>query len=195
MSRTRPSFFFLQAGRRSTFLLSLALGGCIAAGIFLGLRWDRGPFRLLAHGRVLATWCPFGVELSRECGCCVPMTTHSTIRPEMLARAHHVALYQQSTRKDTAFQTGEAAGALALSTPDRTEWLRGLKSCQWLFTLSDRRKTPMFVSFSAVALNLLLNCFSRGNWTGAHRDLRCPPRVSRLPTPLSVFPSPECASS
>jgi putative peptidoglycan lipid II flippase len=77
-------------------------------------------------------------------------------------------LYQH--HKFTAFEAREAAGALRFYAIGLSGYA-ALKVLVNAFYALDRRKTPMFVSFSAVALNLLLNWFFTLQLGWGHRGL------------------------
>jgi putative peptidoglycan lipid II flippase len=72
----------------------------------------------------------------------------------MLAEPIMSVLYQHS--KFTAYQAAQAAGALRFYAIGLAGYA-ALKVLVNAFYALDRRKTPMFVSFLAVGLNLLLN--------------------------------------
>jgi putative peptidoglycan lipid II flippase len=110
----------------------------------------------------------FRSELSRGMRLAFLMTIPSTIGLIMLAEPIMSVLYQH--HKFTAMEAGEAAGALRFYALGLSGYA-ALKVLVNAFYALDRRKTPMFVSFSAVALNLLLNWFFTLQLGWGHRGL------------------------
>jgi putative peptidoglycan lipid II flippase len=96
------------------------------------------------------------------------MTIPSTIGLMMLAEPIMSVIYQHG--KFDAYQVGEAAGALRFYAIGLSGYA-ALKVLVNAFYALERRKTPMFVSFSAVALNLLLNWFFVMELGRGHRGL------------------------
>jgi len=110
----------------------------------------------------------FRSELSRGMRLAFLMTIPSTVGLIMLAEPIMSVIYQHG-RYD-AFQAGEAAGALRFYAIGLSGYA-ALKVLVNAFYALDRRKTPMLVSFSAVALNLLLNWFFTVHLGWKHRGL------------------------
>jgi putative peptidoglycan lipid II flippase len=86
----------------------------------------------------------------------------------MLADPIISVLYQHG--KFNAYQAGEAAGALRFYAIGLAGYA-ALKVLVNAFYALDRRKTPMFVSFLAVALNLLFNWIFTVRLGWGHRGL------------------------
>src|SRR5262249_17900875 len=110
----------------------------------------------------------FRSELSRGMRLALLMTIPSTIGLMMLAEPIMSVIYQHG--KYTAFEAAEAAGALRFYAIGLSGYA-ALKVLVNAFYALDRRKTPMFVSFSAVVLNLLLNWIFTLQLGWGHRGL------------------------
>src|ERR1700681_4363092 len=120
--------------------------------------------RLVVAGQMIG----FRAELARAMRLALLLTIPSTVGLIMLAEPIISVLYQHG--KFTAYQAGEAAGALRFYAIGLSGYA-ALKVLVNAFYALDRRKTPMFVSFSAVALNLALNWFFTLQLGWAHRGL------------------------
>jgi putative peptidoglycan lipid II flippase len=120
--------------------------------------------RMAAAGNMVA----FRSELSRGMRLASLMTIPSTIGLIMLAEPIMSVLYQH--HKFTAFEAGQAAAALRFYAIGLSGYA-ALKVLVNAFYALERRKTPMFVSFSAVALNLVLNWFFTLQLGWGHKGL------------------------
>jgi putative peptidoglycan lipid II flippase len=110
----------------------------------------------------------FRSELARAMRLALLLTIPSTVGLIMLAEPIISVLYQHG--KFTAFQAAQAAGALRFYAIGLAGYA-ALKVLVNAFYALERRKTPMFVSFLAVALNLLLNWFFTFHLKWGHRGL------------------------
>jgi putative peptidoglycan lipid II flippase len=106
--------------------------------------------RLVVAGRMDA----FRAELAHGMRLALLLTVPSTIGLVMLAEPIISVLYQHG--RFDAYQASQAAGALRFYAIGLAGYA-GLKVLVSAFYALDRRKTPMFVSFLAVAVNLLFN--------------------------------------
>jgi putative peptidoglycan lipid II flippase len=106
--------------------------------------------RLVVSGQMEA----FRAELARAMRIAFLLTVPATAGLMMLAEPIISVLYQHG--KFNAYQTTQAAGALRFYAIGLAGYA-ALKVLVNAFYALDRRKTPMFVSFLAVALNLLFN--------------------------------------
>jgi putative peptidoglycan lipid II flippase len=106
--------------------------------------------RLVASGQLDA----FRGELSRGMRLVLLLTVPSTVGLIMLAGPILSVLYQHG--RFTADETAQAAGALRFYAIGLAGYA-ALKILVNAFYALDRRKTPMFVSFMAVLLNLIFN--------------------------------------
>jgi putative peptidoglycan lipid II flippase len=115
--------------------------------------------RLVVAGQIDA----FRAELSRGMRLALLLTVPSTIGLVMLAEPIISVLYQHG--RFDAYQASQAAGALRFYAIGLAGYA-GLKVLVSAFYALDKRKTPMFVSFLAVAVNLLFNWIfsSRLGW-------------------------------
>jgi putative peptidoglycan lipid II flippase len=120
--------------------------------------------RLVVAGQMIA----FRTELARAMRLALLLTIPSTIGLIMLAEPIISVLYQHG--KFTAFQTAQAAGALRFYAIGLAGYA-ALKVLVNAFYALDRRKTPMLVSFLAVALNLLFNWLFTFRLGWGHRGL------------------------
>jgi putative peptidoglycan lipid II flippase len=123
---------------------------------------------LLARMAATGNMENFRSELSRGMRLGFILTIPSTIGLIMLAEPIMSVLYQH--RKFGAFEAAEAAGALRFYAIGLSGYA-ALKVLVNAFYALDRRKTPMLVSFSAVALNLLLNWVFTVRLGWGHRGL------------------------
>ncbi|MBV8804094.1 MAG: murein biosynthesis integral membrane protein MurJ, partial [Sinobacteraceae bacterium] len=162
------SIFASQLGDGPTFWLAIAFRLMqLPLGIF-GVALGTVALPLLARMAAAGNMGSFRSELSRGMRLAFLMTIPSTIGLIMLAEPIMSVLYQH--RKFNAFEAGEAAGALRFYALGLSAYA-ALKVLVNAFYALDRRKTPMFVSFSAVALNLLLNWIFTVHLGWGHRGL------------------------
>ena len=110
----------------------------------------------------------FRTELAHAMRLAFLLTIPSTIGLMMLAEPIISVLYQHG--KFNAFQAAEAAGALRFYAIGLAGYA-ALKVLVNAFYALDRRKTPMLVSFVAVALNLLFNWVFTFQLGWGHRGL------------------------
>jgi putative peptidoglycan lipid II flippase len=120
--------------------------------------------RLAAAGNRLG----FRTELARGIRLAFLMTIPATVGLIVLAEPIISVLYQHG--RYTAHQTHEAAGALEYYALGLIGYA-SLKVLVNAFYALDRRKTPMFVSFAAVGLNLLFNWLFTWHLGWGHRGL------------------------
>jgi putative peptidoglycan lipid II flippase len=162
------SIFASKLGDGPTFWLSAAFRLMqMPLGIF-GVALGTVALPLLARMAATGNLVSFRSELSRGMRLAFLMTIPSTIGLMMLAEPIMSVIYQHG-RYD-AYQAGQAAGALRFYAIGLSGYA-ALKVLVNAFYAIDRRKTPMFVSFSAVALNLLLNWFFTLHLGWGHRGL------------------------
>ena len=110
----------------------------------------------------------FRVELARAMRLALLLTRPSTVGLMMLAEPIISVLYQHG--KFNAYQAAQAAGALRFYAIGLGGYA-ALKVLVNAFYALDKRKTPMLVSFLAVALNLLLNWIFTFHFEWGHRGL------------------------
>jgi len=120
--------------------------------------------RLVVAGQMQA----FRAELSHGMRLAFLLTVPSTIGLVMLAGPIISVLYQHG--KFDAQQAAQAAGALRFYAIGLAGYA-ALKVLVNAFYALDQRKTPMFVSFMAVALNLLFNWIFTFRLGWGHRGL------------------------
>jgi putative peptidoglycan lipid II flippase len=120
--------------------------------------------RLVVAGRMDA----FRSELARAMRWAMLLTLPSMVGLMMLAEPIISVLYQHG--KFDAYQAAQAAGALRFYAIGLAGYA-ALKVLVNAFYAIDRRKTPMVVSFLAVALNLLLNYVFTRQLHWGHRGL------------------------
>jgi putative peptidoglycan lipid II flippase len=162
------SIFASKLGDGPTFWLSAAFRLMqMPLGIF-GVALGTVALPLLARMAATGNMVSFRSELSRGMRLAFLMTIPSTIGLMMLAEPIMSVIYQHG-RYD-AYQAGEAAGALRFYAIGLSGYA-ALKVLVNAFYALDRRKTPMLVSFSAVALNLLLNWYFTVHLEWRHRGL------------------------
>jgi putative peptidoglycan lipid II flippase len=162
------SIFASKLGDGPTFWLSIAFRLMqLPLGIF-GVALGTVALPLLARMAATGNMVSFRSELSRGMRLAFLMTIPSTIGLIMLAEPIMSVVYQH--HKFTAFEAGEAAGALRFYAIGLSGYA-ALKVLVNAFYALDRRKTPMLVSFSAVALNLALNWFFTLQLGWGHRGL------------------------
>jgi putative peptidoglycan lipid II flippase len=110
----------------------------------------------------------FRAELARAMRLGLLLTIPSTVGLIMLAEPIISVLYQHG--KFNAYQAAQAAGALRFYAIGLAGYA-ALKVLVNAFYALDKRKTPMLVSFLAVALNLLLNWIFTFRLGWGHRGL------------------------
>jgi putative peptidoglycan lipid II flippase len=120
--------------------------------------------RLVVAGEIDA----FRSELSRAMRLAFLLTVPSTVGLMMLAEPIISVLYQHG--KFNAYQAAQAAGALRFYAIGLAGYA-ALKVLVNAFYALDRRKTPMLVSFLAVALNLIFNWIFTFRLGWGHRGL------------------------
>jgi putative peptidoglycan lipid II flippase len=120
--------------------------------------------RLVAAGQMTA----FRAELARAMRLALLLTIPSTVGLIMLAEPIISVLYQHG--KFTAHEAAQAAGALRFYAIGLAGYA-ALKVLVNAFYALERRKTPMLVSFLAVALNLLFNWIFTFRLGWGHRGL------------------------
>jgi putative peptidoglycan lipid II flippase len=120
--------------------------------------------RLVATGHMEA----FRSELARGLRWSLLLSLPSMVGLMILAEPIISVLYQHG--KFTAFEAGEAAGALRFYAIGLAGYA-SLKVLVNAFYALDRRKTPMMMSFLAVGLNLLLNWVFTFRLGWGHRGL------------------------
>jgi len=152
-----PTFWLTVAFR----LMQLPLG---VFGVALGTVALPLLARMAAGGNMLA----FRSELARGMRLAFLMTIPASIGLMVLADPIISVLYQHG--RFTAHETFESAGALRYYAIGLCGYA-ALKVLVNAFYALDRRKTPMVVSFVAVALNLLLNWLFTMRWGWGHRGL------------------------
>jgi putative peptidoglycan lipid II flippase len=110
----------------------------------------------------------FRAELARAMRLGLLLTIPSTVGLIMLAEPIISVLYQHG--KFNAYQAAQAAGALRFYAIGLAGYA-ALKVLVNAFYALDKRKTPMLVSFLAVALNLLFNWIFTFRLGWGHRGL------------------------
>jgi putative peptidoglycan lipid II flippase len=162
------SIFASQLGDGPTFWLAIAFRLMqLPLGIF-GVALGTVALPLLARMAATGNLVAFRRELSKGMRLAFLMTIPATIGLIMLAEPIISVLYQH--RKFGAFEAGEAAGALRYYAIGLSGYA-ALKVLVNAFYALERRKTPMLVSFSAVALNLALNWVFTVRLGWGHRGL------------------------
>ena len=162
------SVFASQMGDGPTFWLAIAFRLMqLPLGIF-GVALGTVALPLLSRMAAAGNMPSFRSELSKGMRLAFLMTIPSTIGLIMLAEPIMSVLYQH--HKFTAYEAAEAAGALRFYAIGLSGYA-ALKVLVNAFYALDRRKTPMFVSFTAVALNLALNWFFTRQLEWGHRGL------------------------
>jgi putative peptidoglycan lipid II flippase len=162
------SVFASQLGDGPTFWLTVAFRLMqLPLGIF-GVALGTVALPLLSRMAASGNTPAFRSELARGMRLAFLMTIPASIGLMVLAEPIISVLYQHG--KFGAFETAQSAGALRFYAIGLCGYA-ALKVLVNAFYAIDRRKTPMIVSFIAVALNLVLNwIFTRDlNW--GHRGL------------------------
>jgi putative peptidoglycan lipid II flippase len=148
------SMFASTLGDGPIFWLSIAFRLMqLPLGLF-GVALGTVTLPLLSRLVVAGQLGAFRTELARAMRLALLLTIPSTVGLIMLAEPIISVLYQHG--KFNAAQAAHAAGALRFYAIGLAGYA-ALKVLVNAFYALDRRKTPMLVSFLAVALNLLLN--------------------------------------
>ncbi len=162
------SMFASTLGDGPIFWLSIAFRLMqLPLGLF-GVGLGTVTLPLLSRLVVAHRMDAFRSELSRGIRLALLLTIPSTIGLVMLAEPIISVLYQHG--KFDARQTIEAAGALKFYALGLAAYA-SLKVLVNAFYALDRRKTPMLVSFVAVALNLLFSWLFTFRFGWGHRGL------------------------
>src|SRR5580658_7362250 len=162
------SMFASTLGDGPIFWLSIAFRLMqLPLGLF-GVALGTVTLPLLSRLAVAGDMAAFRAELSRAMRLGFLLTVPSAIGLMMLAEPIISVLYQHG--RFDAQQTAEAAGALRFYAIGLCGYA-ALKVLVNAFYALDRRKTPMLVSFMAVALNLLLNWIFTFRLGWGHRGL------------------------
>lgn len=162
------SMFASTLGDGAIFWLSIAFRLMqLPLGLF-GVALGTVTLPLLSRLVVAGQMTAFRDELARAMRLAFLLTVPSTVGLMMLAEPIISVLYQHG--KFTAFQAEQAAGALRFYAIGLAGYA-ALKVLVNAFYALDRRKTPMLVSFIAVALNLLFNWIFTFRLGWGHRGL------------------------
>jgi putative peptidoglycan lipid II flippase len=162
------SVFASELGDGPTFWLSIAFRLMqLPLGVF-GVALGTVSLPLLARMAAANNMPVFRSELARGMRLAFLMTIPASVGLMVLAQPIMSVLYQHG--RFGAHETIEAAGALRFYAIGLCGYA-ALKVLVNAFYAIDRRKTPMFVSFSAVALNLALNFFFTRELGWGHRGL------------------------
>jgi putative peptidoglycan lipid II flippase len=136
-------------------------------GIF-GVALGTVSLPLLARLAVAGNRDGFGTELARGIRLAFLLTIPATVGLVVLAEPIMSVLYHHG--RFTLEQTHGAAAALQYYALGLVGYA-SLKVLVNAFYAIDRRKTPMFVSFAAVGLNLLLNWYFTWHLRWGHKGL------------------------
>src|SRR5262252_7984381 len=162
------SVFASELGDGPTFWLTVAFRLMqLPLGIF-GVALGTVALPLLARMAATGNTVAFRSELARGMRLAFLMTIPASIGLMVLAEPIMSVLYQHG--RFGAYETAEAAGALRFYAIGLCGYA-ALKVLVNAFYALDRRKTPMVVSFIAVALNLLLNWVFTRELGWGHRGL------------------------
>ncbi len=162
------SMFASTLGDGPIFWLSIAFRLMqLPLGLF-GVALGTVTLPLLSRLVVAGQMTAFRAELARAMRLALLLTIPSTVGLIMLAEPIISVLYQHG--KFNAFQAAQAAGALRFYAIGLAGYA-ALKVLVNAFYALDKRKTPMFVSFLAVALNLLFNWIFTFRLGWGHRGL------------------------
>jgi len=162
------SMFASTLGDGPIFWLSIAFRLMqLPLGLF-GVALGTVTLPLLSRLVVAGQMTAFRTELARALRLAMLLTIPSTVGLIVLAEPIISVLYQHG--KFTAAEAAQAAGALRFYAIGLAGYA-ALKVLVNAFYALDRRKTPMFVSFLAVALNLLLNWIFTLHLGWGHRGL------------------------
>ncbi len=162
------SMFASTLGDGAIFWLSIAFRLMqLPLGLF-GVALGTVTLPLLSRLVVAGDMNAFRAELARAMRLAFLLTIPAAAGLMMLAEPIISVLYQHG--KFNAFETAQAAGALRFYAIGLSGYA-ALKVLVNAFYALDRRKTPMAVSFLAVALNLLLNWIFTFRLGWGHRGL------------------------
>ena len=162
------SIFASDLGDGPTFWLTVAFRLMqLPLGIF-GVALGTVALPLLARMAATGNLEAFRSELARGMRLAFLMTIPASIGLMMLAEPIISVLYQHG--RFGAHETAESAGALRFYAIGLCGYA-ALKVLVNAFYAVDRRKTPMIVSFIAVALNLFLNWLFTWHLGWGHRGL------------------------
>jgi len=162
------SIFASTLGDGPIFWLSIAFRLMqLPLGLF-GVALGTVTLPLLSRLVVAGQMSAFRAELARSMRLALLLTIPSTVGLIMLAEPIISVLYQHG--KFNAYQAAQAAGALRFYAIGLAGYA-ALKVLVNAFYALDRRKTPMVVSFLAVALNLLFNWIFTFRLGWGHRGL------------------------
>jgi putative peptidoglycan lipid II flippase len=162
------SMFASTLGDGPIFWLSIAFRLMqLPLGLF-GVALGTVTLPLLSRLVVAGQMAGFRAELARAMRLALLLTIPSTVGLIMLAEPIISVLYQHG--KFSAYQAAQAAGALRFYAVGLAGYA-ALKVLVNAFYALDKRKTPMLVSFLAVALNLLFNWIFTFRLGWGHRGL------------------------
>ncbi len=162
------SAFASQLGDGPTFWLTVAFRLMqLPLGIF-GVALGTVALPLLARMAAAGNMLSFRTELARGMRLAFLMTIPASVGLIVLAEPIISVLYQHG--RFGAHETAESAGALRFYALGLCGYA-ALKVLVNAFYAIDRRKTPMVVSFLAVALNLVLNFVFTRQLGWGHRGL------------------------
>jgi putative peptidoglycan lipid II flippase len=162
------SVFASELGDGPTFWLTVAFRLMqLPLGIF-GVALGTVALPLLARMAAAGNMLSFRTELARGMRLAFLMTIPASVGLIVLAEPIISVLYQHG--RFGAHETAESAGALRFYALGLCGYA-ALKVLVNAFYAIDRRKTPMVVSFLAVALNLALNFIFTRELGWGHRGL------------------------
>jgi putative peptidoglycan lipid II flippase len=162
------SSFASHLGDGPTSWLSIAFRLMqLPLGVF-GVALGTVSLPLLARMAAAGDRDGFGTELARGIRLAFLMTIPATVGLMVLADPIIAVLYRHG--RFTTYQSHEAAGALRYYALGLVGYA-SLKVLVSAFYAIDRRRTPMFVSFAAVGLNLLFNWLFTWHLGWGHRGL------------------------
>ncbi len=162
------SVFASELGDGPTFWLTVAFRLMqLPLGIF-GVALGTVALPLLARMAATGNTAAFRSELARGMRLAFLMTIPASIGLIVLAEPIISVLYQHG--RFGAYETAQSAGALRFYAIGLCGYA-ALKVLVNAFYALDRRKTPMMVSFIAVALNLALNWIFTRELGWGHRGL------------------------
>jgi putative peptidoglycan lipid II flippase len=162
------SVFASELGDGPTFWLTVAFRLMqLPLGIF-GVALGTVALPLLTRMAAAGNMTGFRAELARGMRLAFLMTIPASIGLIVLAEPIISVLYQH--RRFGAYETAQSAGALRYYAIGLCGYA-ALKVLVNAFYALDRRKTPMLVSFIAVALNLALNWIFTRELGWGHRGL------------------------
>jgi len=162
------SVFASKLGDGPTFWLTVAFRLMqLPLGVF-GVALGTVALPLLARMAAAGNTGTFRSELARGMRLAFLMTLPASVGLMVLAEPIISVLYQHG--RFGAYETAESAGALRFYAIGLCGYA-ALKVLVNAFYALDRRKTPMVVSFVAVALNVLLNWIFTSELGWGHRGL------------------------